>query len=86
MAAHGHGTALTFARTETSWFTETIWQAATAVLFTGGRLYFHRGDGIRAKANAGAPSVLAAYGEEDAQALRESGIPGAFVPGWKLSG
>jgi hypothetical protein len=79
MAAHGHGTALTFARTETGWFAETIWQAATAVLFLHGRLYFHRADGSRANANAGAPSVLAAYGEHDAERLRNSGLPGTYV-------
>jgi hypothetical protein len=85
MAAHGCGTALTFARTETSWFTETIWQAASAVLFIEGRLYFHRADGTRAGANAGAPSVLAAYGAADAERLRDSGIPGVFIPGWVMA-
>ena len=85
MAAHGHGTTLTFARTETGWFVETIWQAATAVLFLHGRLYFHRADGIRAAANAGAPSVLAAYGEQDAKRLKDSGLPGTYVQ-WDKSG
>jgi hypothetical protein len=85
MAAHGHGTALTFARTETSWFAETIWQHASALLFLTDRLYFHRADGTRAGANAGAPSVLAAYGPDDARRLASCGLAGAFVPGWRLS-
>jgi hypothetical protein len=79
MVEHGNGIALTFARTETSWFFETVWRAATACLFLEGRIHFHYPDGRRAKANAGAPSVLAAYGLQNAVRLRESGIPGQFV-------
>lgn len=44
-------------------------QQATAVLFIGGRLHFHYVDGKRAKANSGAPSVLIAYGMDDAAVL-----------------
>jgi hypothetical protein len=80
MVEHGRGTALIFARTETEMFFEAVWRAATAALFLEGRLYFHRPDGKRAGANAGAPSVLVAYGAEDAERLRSSGIRGAFVP------
>lgn len=79
LADHGCGTALTFARTETEWFVETIWQRATAVLFIYGRLHFHFPDGRRAPANSGAPSVLAAYGGGDADHLERSGIEGMFL-------
>ena len=79
LADHGCGTALTFARTETEWFAETIWERATAVLFIYGRLYFHHHDGRRASANSGAPSVLAAYGQSDADLLLRSGIEGMFL-------
>jgi hypothetical protein len=79
MADHGHGTALLFARTETAWFFETVWHAATAVLFLEGRIHFHRADGSRAEANAGAPSCLVGYGEEDARILEASGIAGHYV-------
>jgi DNA N-6-adenine-methyltransferase (Dam) len=79
LALHGTGTALVFARTETSWFVETIWKAATAVLFLHGRLHFHHADGVRAAANAGAPSCLVAFGSTDADLLAESGLPGTFV-------
>lgn len=41
LADHGVGTALVFARTETSWFVETVWRRASAVLFLHGRLHFH---------------------------------------------
>jgi hypothetical protein len=80
MAEHGRGTALIFARTETALFFETVWRAADACLFLSGRLHFHRPDGERADGNAGAPSVLVAYGAEDARRLRACGLPGAFVP------
>lgn len=86
MAAHGHGTALVFARTETSWFWETVWQCATAVLFLAGRVYFHHPSGRRARANAGAPSVLVAYGKRDADLLGASGLSGAFARDWILTG
>lgn len=79
LADHGHGTALLFARTETSWFVENVWCRATAVLFLWGRLHFHLPDGSRAKGNAGAPSALVAYGEDDAAQLAGSGIAGSFV-------
>jgi len=79
MAGHGYGTALIFARTETEVFQSCVWQRAAAVLFLAGRLHFHRRDGSRAPANAGAPSCLVAYGPLDAVALRECGLPGKWV-------
>lgn len=79
MAAHGDGMALIFARTETALFFETVWRAASAVLFIEGRLFFHHPDGRRAAANAGAPSCLVAYGERNVRRLEKSGISGAFV-------
>lgn len=79
IAEHGEGIVLIFARTETALFFETVWKKATALLFIEGRLYFHHVDGKRAAANAGAPSVLIAYGDHDAEILRDCGIPGQFV-------
>ena len=92
IAEHGHGTALIFARTETALFFETVWRAATAVLFIEGRLHFYHGKrtfvsrlnrwfeiGERADANAGAPSVLVAYGERDAAILQKCIVDGQFI-------
>lgn len=79
MAAHNRGTALIFARTETAVFFETVWRAATACLFLEGRLFFHYPDGRAAKNNSGGPSVLIAYGAEDAAILERCGLKGAFV-------
>lgn len=76
LADHGNGIALIFARTETAMFFEHVWGRADAVLFLRGRLHFHHVDGTRAAANAGAPSVLVAYGQANVQALRNCGIEG----------
>lgn len=76
MRDHGRGTALIFARTETEAFRDGVWRAADALLFLEGRLHFHYPDGSRAKQNGGAPSVLVAYGAEDAERLLESGLKG----------
>jgi hypothetical protein len=79
LARHGCGTALLHARTETDWF-EPIWESATAILFMADRLSFHRPDGARQPANSGAPPILVAFGNDDAERLKVSGIPGSFVP------
>lgn len=80
LATHGVGTALIFARTETDAFFDHVWERADALLFLHGRLHFHYPDGRRAKLNGGAPSVLVAYGREDAERLIESGLDGHVVP------
>ena len=80
MAEHNCGTALIFARTETDIFFETVWKMASAVFFFRGRLYFHRKDGaLGGGGNAGAPSVLVAYGRADAIALKNSGLHGQYI-------
>ncbi|PZR95153.1 MAG: adenine methyltransferase [Stutzerimonas stutzeri] len=79
LADHGRGSALIFARTETEAFHRFVWDRADACLFLEGRLFFHHADGTRASANAGAPSVLVAYGEEDVEKLMRSRLEGKFV-------
>lgn len=82
MADHGRGTALVFARTDTEWADKYVFRSGTAsgVLFKHGRIHFHYPSGERAKANAGAPSMLVAYGAEDFDRLRASGINGTLLP------
>lgn len=80
LADHGNGIALIFARTETEMFHRWGWERADAMLFLRGRLHFHYVTGERAKANAGGPSVLLAYGKEMAERLRTCGIEGHYVP------
>jgi hypothetical protein len=79
LADHKRGTALIFARTETEGFVSQVWERATAILFLHGRLFFHTPEGTRAKGNSGGPSCLVAYGAEDAQRLKLSGLKGSFV-------
>jgi phage N-6-adenine-methyltransferase len=80
MAEHDRGIALIFARTETQMFFERVWERASGLLFLQGRLNFHYADGTRAKANAGAPSVLCAYGSDDRDVLAACRLGGKFVP------
>lgn len=77
-AAHGDAIALIFARTETKSFRSNVWEKADALLFLYGRLKFRLPGGGRAN-NAGAPSVLVAYGANNVETLKRCGIDGAFV-------
>ncbi len=79
MVQHGRGTCLLFARTETEVFFEAVWERAAAILFLKGRPHFHHQDGRRAGANSGAPVSLIAYGQDDADRLRASGITGRYL-------
>jgi hypothetical protein len=79
LALHGNGIALIFARTETTMFFNSVWNKATSLLFIKGRLFFYYIDGIRAKANSGAPSVLVAYGKEADERLLRSEIEGKYI-------
>ncbi len=75
---HGNGIALIFARTETKCFFEHVWNGADAVLFVKGRIRFYHVTGIQA-GTPGAPSVFIAYGKENAEKLKNSGIEGRFL-------
>lgn len=78
MANHYHGTALIGARTETTMFQKQVFSWGTAALFIEGRLPLIREDRTKAFTSA-SPSVLVAYGEEDAYALRKADIKGHYV-------
>ena len=78
LAQHGNGIALIFARTETASFFPWVWKHATAILFIKGRLNFYTKEGKRG-GTAGAPSVLIAYGQKNAETLERCGIEGRLV-------
>lgn len=87
MAAHNHGVALIFARTDTAAFFDHVWRAASGLLFIAGRLAFLRADGSpmprkggKRPANSGAPSVLVSYGQHDLDVLAACGVEGQLVP------
>lgn len=75
---HGNGIVLIFARTETKCFFNHIWYNADAILFVKGRIKFYNIDGEQ-KGTPGAPSVFIAYGEDNALALKKSGIEGRYL-------
>ncbi len=79
LAHHGNGIALVFARTETEAFFEHVWEKADALLFLLGRLHFHFPNGRRSPTNASAPSVLVAYGGNNAATLHNCELPGQYV-------
>jgi phage N-6-adenine-methyltransferase len=78
LADHGRGTALIFARTETKWFVDYVWKRASGMLFIHGRVTFCDITGTPASGNSGAPSVLVAYGKQDAIILKKSNISGTY--------
>jgi hypothetical protein len=77
-AKHGNCIALTFARTETKMFFESVWDKADAVFFIKGRLKFYHVTGEEG-GSAGAPSVLIAYGKENAEILKNCNLKGKFL-------
>src|SRR5690606_18952694 len=79
LAEHGRGTAFIFARTETQAFRESVWERASGLLFLYGRTGLHPPDGS-ATPGSNAPSVLAAYGQDDLDRLAAADLAGAFVP------
>ena len=77
-AEHQNAIALTFARTETQMFFNVVWNHATAILFIKGRLKFYHVSGKQGD-SAGAPSVLIAYGQQNAETLKNCKIKGKFI-------
>lgn len=77
-AAHGNAIAFVFARTETAMFQDHVWPKASGMLFLRGRVQFRLPGGGRS-GPAGAPSVLIAYGDGNAEVLARCSVPGFFV-------
>lgn len=76
---HGNGIALVFARVDTPLFQDEIFVKATGLLFLRRRIFFIQRDGRRAKSSGGAPSVFVAYGQQNFEALRLSGLRGSLL-------
>jgi len=73
LAKHGNGIALVFSRTDVKWWHSTV-SNATAICFVRGRITFISGAGQSAPGNSGGPSALIAYGKDNADAIRSSGL------------
>lgn len=72
LAQHGNGIALVFSRTDTEWFHHAA-QLATAVCFVKQRIRFVKPDRTRG-GTPGSGSMLLAFGDDNAEALRASGL------------
>lgn len=79
MSEHNNGIALLFARTDRNTFHNYVFPVADSMLFIKQRLHFYDIHGNRAKANAGAPSVLIGYGENNSDSIAECGIKGKHI-------
>jgi hypothetical protein len=79
LAEHGNGIALVYSRSDTDWFHRYVFREAHALLFLRGRIAFLKPDGSRPIHNAGGPSVLIAYGADNACTLERCALPGHFV-------
>nr|WP_313974086.1 DNA N-6-adenine-methyltransferase [uncultured Psychrobacter sp.] len=77
-ADYGNAIGLVFARTETRMFFSSVWEKADAIFFIKGRLSFYTVEGEKG-GTAGAPSVLVAYGKENAEYLKNMKIAGCYV-------
>lgn len=78
LAGHGNGIALIFARTETKGFHEEIWNKADAIFFFKGRIcFYHINGNIGERPNAA--SCLVAYGRNNIESIRNSGLTGKLV-------
>ncbi len=78
LAAHGHGLALIFARTETIGFHAQIWKRDHAVFFFLGRINFFHVDGTESD-RANAPSCIVSYSPADTESIQKSGLRGHLV-------
>lgn len=79
LAAHGDGVALVFARTDTSWFADAA-RTFDAVCFVTSRVRFYRGNTVDRGDSPGAGSVLIAWGDRAADAVRNCGLGVVMVP------
>ena len=79
MISHGDGIALVFSRTDAGWCQQAM-KAATAMLFISGRIEFVPGkENQHKKSRCGAGTVLFAFGNECANALRKMSDRGVFI-------
>lgn len=78
MAEHGNGIALLFNRCDSKMFQDVIFEKATAMKFLRNRIRFFRPDGTRGD-SPGCGSILIAFGENNAEILRNCDIAGKYV-------
>lgn len=81
MAEHGDGIALLFNRLDSNQFHDWVFPFASAIFFKRQRIHFVNELGHTPKGSygPGTGSVFVAYGERNAEALKNIGIPGTFI-------
>lgn len=78
IAEHGNGIALLFNRCDSKLFQEVIFKKAAAIKFLRHRIRFYRPDGSRGD-SPGCGSILIAFGQSNAEVLRNCTIEGKYV-------
>lgn len=78
MAEHGNGIALLFNRCDSKMFQDVIFKKASAMKFLRHRIKFYRSDGCRG-GSPGCGSILIAFGDDNANVIRDCKIEGKFV-------
>ena len=78
MAEHGNGIALLFNRCDNVMFHDIIFPTATAMKFLRKRIRFYRPDGSQ-DASPRCGSVLIAWGEDNATAIRNCKLDGKYI-------
>ena len=78
LSEHGNGIALLFNRCDSNKFQDIIFERATAMKFLRNRIKFFRPDGTRGD-SPGCGSILIAFGEKNAEALKACDIAGKYV-------
>jgi phage N-6-adenine-methyltransferase len=78
MAEHNNGIMLVFNRADSKMFHRYVFEKASGILFMEGRIRFYRPDGTQG-GPGGTGSVFVAYGKENAEILKNSGIKGKYI-------
>lgn len=78
MADHNNGVALLFNRCDNTMFHDIIFPTAKAMKFLRKRIRFYRPDGTQG-CSPGCGSVLVAWGEENAEAIRDCNLNGKYI-------
>lgn len=78
MAEHNNGIALLFNRCDSKMFQDVIFEKATAMKILRGRIKFFQSDGSIG-GSPGCGSILFAFGEDNAEILRQSKIKGRYI-------
>ena len=74
MSEHGNGIMLIPAATETNAFIDHVWGKNDGILFMNLRPHFCDTNGIEAKGNCGSSICLVAYGQNNYNILKASGL------------